>query len=71
MENLLKARDGIIGQSQWKDWLRDQEYIWEHRANYKIFDAFDPSSWLPNAIAKTKAKIQQGEGLPGFRLSTN
>ena len=62
----IQTSDGIIGQSNWKDWLNDQEYLWENRSRYKIFSILDPGEWMPQTIEETKSKIENNKNLLGF-----
>ncbi|MBH8566230.1 glycosyltransferase family 2 protein [Nostoc sp. CENA67] len=62
----IQTSDGIIGQSKWQDWLKDTEYLWKNRSQYKIFSILDPSDWLPQSIAEIKRKIENNEKIPGF-----
>ena len=64
----IQTSEGIIGQSKWKDWLREQEYIWHNRSRYEIFSILDPIDWMPQSIESTRKKVQNHEELPGFSL---
>ena len=62
----VQTNEGIIGRSNWGDWLRDLEYIWDHRREYAILDVVDPEPWLREQVEEAREKSLAGEDLPGF-----
>lgn len=64
----IQTNTGIIGNSTYKEWLNELEYIWTNRFVYQIFTIVEPTTWLPEKIAKLKIKIRNNEKLPGFLI---
>jgi glycosyltransferase involved in cell wall biosynthesis len=62
----VQTNEGIIGKSCFKDWLKEAEYIWEHRSHYQIFSTVRPSGWLPEKIADLRERIFYQETIPRF-----
>jgi hypothetical protein len=62
----VQTNEGIIGQSRYKDWVREFEYLWNNRSNYSIFQSFNPENWMPIKIKEFKQKADANVDLPGF-----
>jgi len=62
----IQTSDGIIGKSNFQDWLKEFEYIWDNRSNYRIFSEVDPEPWLSDHIEEIRSKALANEDLPGF-----
>ncbi len=64
----IQTNEGIIGQSNYQQWLDELEYIWNNRAEYKIFSLVEVNLWMPQKIEDLKAKVRNNEKLPGFSI---
>lgn len=62
----VQTNHGIIGQSNFGEWLKEFEYIYQHQKAYNIFNTISPEPWLSKEIEKLKVKVKQDKKLPGF-----
>lgn len=62
----IQTNHGIIGQSNFKEWLKEFEYIYQNKEAYAIFKTVSPESWLTEEIEALKLKVKQHKKLPGF-----
>lgn len=62
----IQTNHGIIGQSNFAEWLKEFEYIHQNQAAYAIFKTVAPEPWLRQEIEALKLKVAQDQTLPGF-----
>jgi glycosyltransferase involved in cell wall biosynthesis len=62
----IQTNNGIIGQSNFAEWLKEFEYIYQNQEAYDIFKTVAPDPWLTEEIEAIKLKIKQNKKLPGF-----
>jgi glycosyltransferase involved in cell wall biosynthesis len=62
----VQTNHGIIGQSNFKEWLKEFEYIYQNQATYNIFKTVSPDPWLTQEMEALKLKVKQHKKLPGF-----
>jgi glycosyltransferase involved in cell wall biosynthesis len=62
----IQTNSGIIGQSNFKEWLKEFEFINQNQTSYDIFKTVSPEPWLTEEIEALKLKVKQNKKLPGF-----
>lgn len=62
----VQTNQGIIGQSNFYDWLKDFEFIQQHCHLYSIFQLISPEPWLTEQIQTLQTKVANNSPLPGF-----
>lgn len=62
----VQTNEGIIGQSNFKDWLKEFEWLAQHQNEYAIFQQVPTQPWLDNQIQDLRTKVAQQTQLPGF-----
>ena len=62
----VQTNNGIIGQSNFKEWLKEFEFIYQNKKAYNIFNTVSPEPWLVQEIEALKLKVKQNKKLPGF-----
>ena len=62
----IQTNHGIIGQSNFQEWLQEFEFIYQNQTAYAIFKTVPIEPWLLKEIEDLKLKVEQNKKLPGF-----